>query len=228
MSDLSIVYYTANEIPESFAKETRFQLIDAADEYTPIISVSMKPMDFGDNIVSTTPRSHVNIYRMALMGAKKAETKYIALCEDDVLYSPEHFLKRPSSDEIFAYNLAYWNVQTWGEPLFSHKAGGRRNLHSLICNRELFINAMEERFAKYPDGTQDISVWAEPGKYEKYLGVTEQKTEVFYTNPPNIMFDHQTALSYKNLGSRKKLGEFRAIELPYWGRVYDIRRMYER
>ena len=227
MIDLSVVYYTANEIPEHFAWETRDKLIKAISEDTPIISVSMKPMEFGENIVSKTPRSHINIYRMALLGAKAAKTKYIALCEDDVLYSPEHFRHRPSSDEIFAYNLAYWNIQTWGEPLLTHKAGGRRNLHSLICNREMFIEAMQERFAMYPDGVRDISVWAEPGKYEKYLGVTVHKTEEFYTNPPNIVFDHQTALSYKNLGARKKLGEFRATELPFWGRADDIRRYYE-
>ena len=163
---------------------------------------------------------------MALMGAKQAETKYIALCEDDVLYSEEHFKHRPINDNIFAYNLAYWSIQTWGSPLFSHKAGGRRNLHSLICARDAFIEAMEERFNKYPNGLQDISIWAEPGKYEKHLGVTERPTEEFYTNPPNIVFDHQTALSYRNLGRRKRLGEFRATELPYWGNAKEIRNLY--
>lgn len=224
--DLTIVYYTANAISDEFGRATRAELSLAAHDY-PIISVSMKPMDFGENHVVSGSRSHINIYRQALYGAKKATTKYIALCEDDILYSPEHFKRRPSTDTVFAYNLGYWNIQTWGEPQFSHKAGGRRNLHSLICNRELFINAMEERFAKYPYGTTDLSVWAEPGKYEQFLGVTVQKTEEFYTNPPNIMFDHQTALSYNNLGSRKRLGEFRALELPYWGKAEVIRSLYK-
>lgn len=183
-------------------------------------------MDFGHNVVVDHEPSHVGIYVDAYLGASEADTDYIALCEDDVLYSPEHFKHRPSPGK-FAYNLGAWSIFTWGEPMFTHKGTVRKNLNSLICERNLFLKAMEERFTKWPNEYAiDTRIWAEPGKYERQLGVTIQETEDFYTNPPNIIFSHQTELSYNNLGQRKRVGEYRAYELPYWGHAQTIRNLY--
>lgn len=227
VNDLTIIYYTANAIPLAFASAVYTQLLKAAQGQE-IIVVSQKPMEIEETQVHVDfPRSHLNIYRQALIGAKLADTKYIALAEDDVLYSPEHFKRRPNPSK-FAYNLATWNIFTWGEPLFHHKDGGRINLNGLICERELFIEAMEERFARHPDDSKiKLGLWAEPGRYEGHLDVTIRETETFYTYPPNIIFSHQTALSYDNLGERKRMGQLRATELPYWGRVEDIRKYYD-
>lgn len=171
--------------------------------------------------------SHTNIYRQALIGAKAAETKYIALAEDDVLYTPDHFKLRPQEGK-FGYNLSVWNLFTWGKPLFHRKDGGRRNMYSLICERDLFIEAMEERFKKWPDDSKiDISVWAEPSKYEKYLGVTIREWEPLYSKNPLIAFSHQTALSFENLGTRKKQGQVQALEIPYWGSAVDVIKLYD-
>ena len=169
-------------------------------------------------------RSHFQIYRQAVLGAKQANTKYIALCEDDVLYCPEHFKYRPTSG-VFAYNLSAWSIFTWGEPMYTHKGVVRRNLNSLICERNLFIEAIEERFNKYPDGYR-AEIWSEPGKYENQLGVTVRNTETFYTNPPNIIFSHQNELSFQGLGIRKKEGEYRALDIPYWGKASELYAMY--
>ena len=228
-TDLSVIYLTANYIPEKFALNVRHQLLKATD--APIYSVSKQHIMFGRNIVVATPRSHLNIYRQALIGAKIATTPYIAIAEDDVLYSPEHFTHRPSKGK-FAYNMGFWNVFTWGEPLYSFKGGdvthksGRINLCNLICERELFIEAMDERFAKWDESNVDIGVWAEPGRYEQFLGVTIRETETFYTNPPNIVFTHQTALQYEGMGKRKRVGDMRATDIPYWGHINKIREMY--
>lgn len=231
-NDLTVVYYTANKIPQGFANITREHLLLAMGRIPLVIvyqgygtwensldvpELTLKHVDF-------IP-SHLNIYRQALIGAKEAKTKYIALAEDDVLYPAEHFKHRPSPG-VFAYNKSVWSIYTWVKPpIFSYK--DRRNMYSLICERELFIEAMEERFAKYP--TEDnlfLGNWAEPGKYEKNLGVTERKTEVFYTNIPLVAFSHETALSYQNLGKRKKLGDLRVTALPHWGSAEKVIKLY--
>jgi len=227
-ADLTVIYYTANTISDYFAANINKQLLKAIGDL-PLISVSKKPIDFGHNIcVGDTPRSHLNTYRQALTGAKAAKTKYLAFVEDDTLYSPEHFNHR-SSPGKFAYNFGVWSIFTWSKPpLFSHKAGGRRAMLNLICERDLFVEAMEERFAKHPvDDNINLSLWAEPSKYERQLGVTVREHEIFFTNPPNLVFIHETALAFGNLGKRKKLGEFRAVEIPYWGRAEDIIKMYK-
>lgn len=228
MSDMTVVYYTANTISGHFARNTQKQLLEAIGDL-PLISVSKKPMDLGRNIcVGDTPRSHFNIYRQALTGAKAAKTKFIAMAEDDVLYSANHFRHR-SSPGKFAYNLCCWSLYTWNEPpMFTHKGKVRMNLNSLICERDLFIEAMEERFAKWPDDSKiNKDHWAEPGRYEKHIGVTIRETEEFYSNPPNIVFSHQTELSFAGLGTRKRVGEFRAYEIPDWGRAEDILKLYK-
>lgn len=230
--DLSVVYYTANVIPDGFANAVRSRLFRSMIEAgcTNFIAVSHKPipLTFAEdiNIVVDLPRHHLSIYRQALIGAKAAKTKYIALCEDDVLYSPEHFKHRPQPGK-FAYNLGHWGLYTWEKnPLFTWK--GRRTLCNLICERDLFIRAMEERFLRWPDDSKiDLGLWAEPGKYERQLDVSIQETEEFWTNPPNVVFSHETALSFQNLGTRKRLGELRALCIPYWGNADEVVKIYK-
>lgn len=215
MKDITAIYYTAEFIPKSFSVHVR-QILHEATKDIPLIFI-YQPKD--------TPRSHLQIYRNALSGAKSATTKYIALCEDDILYHKEHFEYRPKAG-IFAYNMSVWSIYTWVKPpLFSYK--DRRNLSQLICERDLFIEAMEERFAKYPDDSKTrIDIWSEPGKYESNLGVTERQSEKFNTDVPNIAFSHETALSFLNLGKRKKLGALRVTALPYWGTAEEIIKLY--
>ena len=226
MSDITICYYTANVIPEAFHRATIEKLLESANGI-PIVSVSHKPMELGTNIVVDWKRHHISIYRQALLAAKTATTKYIAMAEDDALYPPDHFTGHRPADDTFAYNFNQWGIYTWvTPPIYSHK--GRRNLYSLVCNRELFIRAMEERFALYPDIDKiPIKYWAEPGKYENQLGVPEHKSESFNTGNPIVVFSHETALAYAGLGSRKRLGDLRAYDIPYWGKASDIIKMYK-
>lgn len=227
MNDLTIIYLTANVISEKFSKRMRSHLLKAAGD-APIVSVSKRPIEFGYlNLHFTSPRSHVNIYREALEGVRVAQTKYIAIAEDDVLYSPEHFKKRPKNPQAFAYNVACWSIYTWVKPaIFSYT--GRRNHGMLICERELYIKAFEERFAKFKhDSEINNAIWAEPGKYESQLGVTVQQTEMFYTDPANIMFSHPGGLSHHTLGERKRLAPIRAYDIPYWGRAENVLVQYE-
>lgn len=226
MHDLSIVYYTANFAPESFVSKIRKNLLEAKGDI-PLISVSQKPIDFGHNIcVGEIGRHHLNIYKQALIGAKVATTKYIAMAEDDVLYHPSHFELRPDPGK-FGYNLNYWGLYTWTVPLFSYR--NRRNFHTLICERELFIEAMEERFNKWPDESKiDIAHWAEPGRYEGagHLGVTVRVTEDFYSDYPNVVFSHPEAMQYLTLGKKKRMGDVKAVEIPHWGRAEEVLKIY--
>lgn len=219
MNDLTIVWYTAQNLPKNFYFKCRETLAQAAKDagIESVIEI-YQPHDI--------PRSHLQIYRNALEGAKQAKTRYIALCEDDVLYHPDHFTYRPPAG-VFAYNMNVWSIFTWVKPpIFNYK--DRINLSGLICERELFIEAMEERFAKHPDDSKiDISVWAEPGKYEGYLEVTKRQFEKFYTDNPNVAFSHETALSFENMGKRKAMGKIKAIEIPFWGSAQDVLKIYE-
>lgn len=225
-NDLTILYYTSNTIPEYFMKNIQKQIIVAVGD-TKIISVSQKPIDFGENIcIGDIGRSAYNIYKQVLTAAKAATTEFVATAEDDVLYPPEHFQYRPQGD-IFAYDVNKWSVYTWTQPPFFSKKE-RVNMTSLICRREPLIKTLEERFAKYPDPTNiPHSIFGEPGRFEGHLGITGLVKERIRTAVPHIMFSTQEALGFSNLGFRKAHSRERATELPYWGTVEHILSLYK-
>jgi hypothetical protein len=226
MNDLTIIYYSANTISPEFFENTKKALLEASKD-TPIISVSHKPMDLGKNIcVGNIGPSNINIYKQLLIGAKEATTEFIATAEDDTLYSESHFKYRPSEGK-FGYNMNKWSLFTWSEPpIFSNR--GRMTLNALIAPRLLLIEALEERFAKYPrDEMVPIQYWGEVGRYERHLGVTVRSTEQFQSEIPIIMFNHPESLNYKQQGERKKLGDERLYSLPYWGQASEVVKLYK-
>src|SRR3990167_5034053 len=97
MIDTTVIYYTCNYLDEAnphFLRNTRKQLLEAMVDM-PMVIVSQKPTLFGwDSInvcLGDIGRSHLNVYRQILEGCKAAKTKYVALAEDDILYSEQHF-----------------------------------------------------------------------------------------------------------------------------------------
>lgn len=220
MKDLTILYYTANFLKEPFATKVRDVLWKAKGD-THLISISQKPMDYGENIVVDLPRAYLSIYKQILIGAKAATTEFVALAEDDCLYSSEHFTYRPPLD-TFAYDMARWSIYSWTTPpIYSIKY--RRSNSTMLCSRELLIRALEERFAKFPDESKiNLSYFGEPGKYEHALGVTVQKSMEYTSTTPCVVFSHPEAIGYHYLGNRKRLGELKAYDIPFWGRADDM------
>jgi hypothetical protein len=222
MKDITIIFYTANVISEGFAAAIREQLVIAACGI-PIISVSQKPMpNFGQNIcVGDIGRSHVNIYKQALIGAQAATTtSYVAMCEDDVLYHPSHFTcHRPVT---FAYNMNKWTVHTWDKhPRFSQKH--RAVFSQCIAPREMLIQNLTERFSKNLS-EHDLKIhFAEPGRFhDSYLGITSTKEE-FFSSHPNIVFFHVDAMAMTEGPGKKHahVGEI-AESVEPWGAARDV------
>lgn len=223
--NLTILYYTSNTISDFFMKNIQDQILMAVDE-TPIISVSQKPINFGQNIcVGDIGRSAYNIYKQVLIAAKEAKTEYVATAEDDVLYPKEHFEYRPKGD-VFAYDTNKWSIYTWTKPpIFSYKP--RVNMTSLICRRESLIKTLEERFAKYPDPNNiPTHYFGEPGRFELHLGITGVVKERIQTEVSHIMFSTEEALGFENLGFRKAHSNVRANELPDWGTAESVLQVY--
>ncbi len=222
--DLTIIYYTANLLNDKFANNIRNQLKIAAAGL-PIISVSKKPIDYGLNIIDKEPeRSIVNVYKVILEASRLAESKFVALAEDDTLYSPEHFYCYLPEEDVFAYNLCRWNIYTWKKPPL-YSLSFRKILANLIAPRKLLINTIEERFNKFPNPTKTQERWitGEPGRgFEKLLGMNALKTAEFYSYIPNIVFSHPKSFGFLTTGTRKRAGKIRALSLPYWGTAEKV------
>jgi hypothetical protein len=220
MHDYTVIYLTANLIPESFANYQRQVLLDAI-EGAPLISVSRKSMDFGLNILDDGIKGVDNIYRQMLRASKIATTKYVIIAEDDTLYCRDHFtFYRPESDS-FAYNRNRASLFTWGKPLYHWR--NRLSNCSLIAPRELLIEALEERFKKYPDQIPENLV-GEVGRkrIEKNLGVTIRNCEEVYSNTSIIQINHDFSSEERQRNHKKSYGQIKAYDIPFWGKAVDI------
>jgi hypothetical protein len=233
MNDLSVIYYTSNWLDEHnpyFLENTRKQLLYAIGDL-PMVIVSQKPTLFGKNSINVcigdVGRSHLNIYRQILAGCKAAKTAYVALAEDDILYSREHFHSKVPNGDYFLYDMNKLSLFTWTKPpLFSFRHN-RMVVNQLIAPRQYLIDAMEERFAKFPDESKiPLKSWGDPGRYENYLGVTVRKTDTFMSTCPSIVFTHPQAYGYLNHGKKKRLGDLRIIEVPYWGKAEQVLKLW--
>ena len=230
--DLTLIHYTANwldRVNPSFAEKVREQIVKSAGEY-PIISVSQKPMDFGQNIcIGERPRGHLEIYRAILVGAKAAITPFVGMAEDDVLAPSSHWRTYRPPLNKFAYDLNRWGINTWvTPPVFGYR--NRPVVNQLIAPRQLLIDALEERFTKFkdvPDSAVPLDRWGDPGRYEARLGVTVRELECFAAPDPSIVFSHEEAFGFLNHGKRKSVGHFPRAWLPRWGFAEEMLALYK-
>lgn len=243
--DLTIIYYTSNYLDDKnpyFLANTKKQLLEAVGDM-PIITVSHRPTVIGSNCTNiclgNIGRSHLNIYKQILIGAKAAKTDWVAMAEDDILYSPQHFqFKYWVKDEFqgmdyFLYDMSKISIFTWTKPPMFSFRHTRMVVNQLIAPRKMLVEALEERFKrleeikdKWPE-RMILKFWGDPGRYEGNLGVTIRKTYQFYAWTPCIVFSHEYAYGYEyNQGKKKKLGDLRIIELADWGRAEDVLKLF--
>ena len=234
--DLTIIYYTSNELDKTnpyFLSNTKECLLKAVGDL-PILSVSHKPIALGTNIcIGEVGRSHLKLYNQILIGCKAAKTKYVAMAEDDIFYSYQHFHSELPKGDYFLYDMNKWSVFTWTKPP-QYTYRDRLVVNQLIAPRQYLIDALEERFArvrellKTKSEAEIITVWGDPGRYERFLGVSPRKVEHFFSSVPSIVFTHENAFGYLNHGSAKRLGNPRAFDIPYWNKVSDIMKLYDK
>jgi len=218
-SDITIIFLTANRVPKQWAQFHKEKLLEAAGS-SPVITISREPLDWGINLLQTEAYGISNIYFQLLRGAKTATTDYIAVAEDDILYPKEHFQFRPPED-TFAYNMNRFSLFTWGKPTYFWK--DRISNSTLIAPRLLTIEALKERFNKYPNGTPPYFT-GELGRpnIEDKLGIKRRKSMWFSTEVSIVRIDHELGIDRLARTHRKGMGILRAYDIPYWGKAEDL------
>jgi hypothetical protein len=235
VSDLTLLHYTANRVSPTFWAETMTRARLAAGRSVPMVLVSQQPIAETwahhprdvFHCVGPIGASIYNVYRQVLIGAKLAQTPFVACVEDDSLYSPDHFWHRPPLDTFF-YNDNRWVItRRLSDDGKSRTAfyywRHRTQMAMCIAPRELLIATLEERFAKYPDPVpHDIAKatgWGEPGRYEKNIGITRQTLAYFNSKEPCVTFNHALGL----MGRRAVKDDDRiCTTLERWGDANDL------
>lgn len=69
-----IIYYTDNRLDEEMNKKVRGQIFKSG---LPVVSCSLKPIDFGKNIVLDLERGPVTMVRQILTALESSEAEYV-------------------------------------------------------------------------------------------------------------------------------------------------------
>ena len=199
--DLTVVYVTSNREDEKFEGKIIDALKESATDL-PIVSVSQKPIDFGENIcVGDIGAKPENVLKQLIIGAKAAKTRFVAVGESDFLYPKTFFEFVPPRDDTFYYPdnvYIFW---------VNRSRFYRKRLREMlsVTNREHFISVLE----KVLDGLNDhianrVKVFTKQG--------------AFWTDIPLITFKTRNGMHWKSPfikeGSTKKL--------PQWGTAQDL------
>ena len=220
---MTLIYYSANRLPEIFAHRIRNDLKCKAEVLQlPIVSVTQAPVDLGDNYVVNLPVNYYSCYKQLYLGAQKANTEYFACCEDDALYCVEHFSYRPKNPTAFLYNFSHWYVN----PTYYHQMR-RAYLFAGIFHRKTFMKVMDQRFEKFPDNPIDHNIdgFGEPAhpRHERRLGLKEGNLEHCESNTGILTFNHGFGCGkIRKYRERYEKKEF----LKNWGDAKDIWEYY--
>ena len=193
-NDLTILYCTCNKVSEEILERFRQNLLIVTKGQYPIISVSQKPIDFGTNIcVGELGQSKYNEYLQILTGLREIKTKYVAIVDDDTLYSAEHFLQRPS-DDTFLFESNYWFAQIGQEHYWriadENKKGG---MWGCISNTQNILNNLETRYKLYPTPDNLPPYFGEPGWHDEQFGMTSKRV-IISSSKPCVIFVHSTSM----------------------------------
>ena len=238
VSDLTLIYYSANTIQDTPAQKIRDNLLRVTENKYPIVSVTQKPINFGKNIcMGVLGRNKYNCYKQILIGAREAKTKYVACAEDDTLYSSDHFEYRPPKD-TYSYDTNYWFAQVRKD--FYWRDGRPNQMSGMlgcIVERETLIKTLSKRYEMYPidPWAGDIKVakpllWGEPQLRDSSFGVTNKVVYVASKNP-SVTFVHEAAMGYKQLlGFRRRYGNPLEKDIRYnlegYGNIKDLWKEY--
>jgi hypothetical protein len=230
-SSTTVVTYTDNALPESLAAPVRRVLLSAA-EGLPVICVSHRPVDCGQNLViGPAPRSYLTMTRQMLLGVEAATTDTIALAEHDVLYTAEHFRWSPPDLNLFYYNRNRWFANAkagdpgWGT--YSWAGGKWPCVSLLICGREILLSNLRNRVEKLEQGwtyRRGVPGVCEPGYVEEQAfkqappmpSPATRPVGFFSTSVPNVDLKHGGNLT----GWRR--GTNCCLTLPPWGRLEEV------
>lgn len=230
-----VVYYTENRCPEPIFSAVQNQIKRSINGHQ-LVSVSLQPIDFGDNVTLGLQRGILTMFQQILTGLSHSTADIVFLCEHDVLYSPDHFSFVPPRNDVFYYNEHTYKLDVaTGQAVFYYT----KQTSGLCAYRTLLIDHYRKRIEKCEQNARDLEAKGlpvknqgfsrhlgfEPGCHQYPRGVDNFKAERWMSTVPNVDLRHSNNLT----PSRWSQDQFRnpdaclgwnlVEEIPYWGRT---------
>lgn len=226
-----ILYYTDNQLQLKIAHRVQKQLKKASNGKR-IVSVSLKPMDFGDNIHLPLKRGWLTMAKQILAGLKQLTNEYVFFCEHDVLYHESHFNFTPPKNDVYYYNTNVWKVR-WSDGFAVH-TNDCKQLSGMVCNRQFAIKHFEERVKRLEtyNGTKFDKyvrlIGFEPGTHNRKERVDDFKAESYQSKYPNIDIRHNgngthtkwSPAEFRNKKFAEGWTERNVRSIPGWEKIW--------
>jgi len=188
-SSKGIVYYTDNRLAPEIDHAVRRKLDRAG---LPIVSVSLQPMDWHDNIHLPLERGYLTMFKQILAGLEVMDTDIVFLCEHDILYHPSHFEFVPPRSDLFYYNTNVWKVDSkTGHALYYDC----QQTSGLCANRDLLLRHYRKRVEIVERIGFSRRMGFEPGTHGRKDRVDDYKAENWQSEYPNIDIRHDHNLT---------------------------------
>lgn len=218
-----IVYYTDNRLDPKIMKQCQEEIKKSG---LPIVSVSLKPIDFGTNIVMNLERGPITMFKQILAGLEKLDTDVVFLCEHDVLYHPSHFIFRPERKDLYYYNMNNWQLRSSDGHAVAFDA---KKVSQLCADWKLLLEHYRRRLELIEKrGGFDRKMGFEPGTHNRDERVDDIKAGEWRSEYPNVDIKHGKNLTE----ARWHQSEFRSQrscrnwketdEIEGWGKGISI------
>lgn len=216
-----MVYYTDNRLDERLMAAC-MKVLDRCRNGHDLVSVSLKPLDYGRNITLALERGQLTMFKQILAGLEACKADVVFLVEHDLLYHPSHFEFTPPTQGAYYYNENTWKVDAAsGQALFYHC----KQTSGLCAWRDLLLEHYRKRVAKVEAEGYNRNMGYEPGCHRPPRGVDDHPALSWMSAVPNIDIRHGGNLTK----SRWSQDEFRnknsclgwklADEVPGWGKT---------
>jgi glycosyltransferase involved in cell wall biosynthesis len=215
-----IVYYTDCRLDPTIMRACQEQLKRSTNGNR-IVSVSLQPLEFGENIHLALERGYLTMFKQILAGLEALDTDIVFLCEHDILYHPSHFDFVPPRQDVYYYNENVWKVRTSDGHALHYDC---KQTSGLCAYRSLLLQHYRERVRRVEAEGFSRKMGFEPGTHGRAERVDDYKAEAWKSEYPNIDIRHE----YNLTPSRWRKDQFRdqrncrdwkeadASEIPGW------------
>lgn len=216
-----LVYYTDNSINEEILDVVQKQLLHCANGHE-LVSASLKPIDFGKNVVLDLQRGHLAMFKQILAALEASTADIVFFVEHDVLYPKEHFDFIPPKQDVFYYDLNWWKVRTSDGKALHFKA---KQVSGMCVYRAAALDHYRNRAKAVENNGFSLRRGFEPGTHRPPRGLDNYTSEEWMAARPHVDIRHDKCLSwtrYKPEQYRNQVVDWTlADEIPTWGVTKD-------
>ena len=222
-----IIFYTDNQLNLKIAHRVQNQLRKISKSLgIPIVSASLKPMDFGKNVYLPLQRGYLTMFKQMLAALEANDSDVIFFTEHDVLYHPTHFDFNPTDKNTFYYNQNVWFLRTKDGHALHFDVN---QLSGLCAYRESLLMHFRERCEMVEKEGFTRRMGFEPMTHRRIKWKNTFKLGTWKSEYPNIDIRHPGNAT----GQRWRKDQFRNQrllinwtetddEIPGWGPTKEL------